>query len=107
MNKPVQQTLIDYTKPTLAKERILEYKFSHPELSDSEERKDNSDNGAGSENPGSSPVATHGHGGRPRCIFKHLRDENSSEKKRKQDQPPCKHQRNDSRDSRRGSRYES
>ena len=44
MNKAVQQTLIDFTKPTLAKEGIVEYNLSHPELSDSEERKDNSDN---------------------------------------------------------------
>ena len=66
MNKAVQQTLIDYTNPTLAMEGILEYKFSHPELSDSEERKDNSDNGADSPNPGSDPVATLGREGRPR-----------------------------------------
>ena len=41
MNKAVQQTLIDYTKPVLAKEGIKEYNLSHPELSDSEERKAN------------------------------------------------------------------
>ena len=38
MKRVLQQTLIDYTKPTLIKEGIREYNISHPELSDSEER---------------------------------------------------------------------
>ena len=48
MNKAVQQTLIDYTEPVLAKEGIKGYNFPHPELSDSEERKANSNNSADS-----------------------------------------------------------
>ena len=70
MNKAVDQTLIDYTKPILAKEGILEYIFSHPELSDSKERKDDLDNGADSQNPESNPMATRSRGGRPRGISK-------------------------------------
>ena len=36
LKRAVQQTRIKYTKPTLFKDGIREYNFSHPELSDSE-----------------------------------------------------------------------
>ena len=70
MKKAVQHTLIDFTKPTLIKEGILEYNFSHPQPSDTEheheETKDNSDKGVSNKNPGSN-FAPCSRGGRPRA----------------------------------------
>ena len=63
MKRAVQLILIEYTKPTLLKGGISEYNFSHPELSDSEDVKDNTNNGISNQNPGSNPVATLDHGG--------------------------------------------
>ena len=76
MKKAVQQTLIDFTKPTLIKEGILEYNFSNPEPSNSEpeERKDNPHKGARNKNAGSNSAPL-GRGGRPKGISKRLQDE--------------------------------
>ena len=83
MKRAVQQTLIEFTKTTLLKGGIREYNFSHPELSDTEERKYNSDKGVISQNPGPYPVVTGGRGGRLRGISKRPRDE-SPDKRRKE-----------------------
>ena len=86
MKRAVQQTLIRYTKPTLLKGGII-YNFSHPELSDSEELKANSNKGVSNQNHGSNPMAPGGCEDKPRGIAKCSRDE-SSAKKRREDQPP-------------------
>ena len=55
LKKAMQQTFIDYTKPSLIKEGIMEYYLSQTELFDSYsgEGKGNSDNGASVKNTGS------------------------------------------------------
>ena len=73
----------------LPKGGIREYNFTHHELSDSEDVKDNSNNGVSNQNPGSNPVAKRGRAGRPRGISKRSQDESLGQKKR-EDQPIAK-----------------
>ena len=63
MNRAVQQTLIEFTKPSLHNGGKREYKFLHPALSDTEKERTYSNNGESSQNPGSNLVATCGCGG--------------------------------------------
>ena len=47
----VQQTLIEFTKPSVLDGGIAEYDFSHPVLTDTEEEKSNSNIGDQNQNP--------------------------------------------------------
>ena len=71
MKRAMQQTLIEFTKPSVLNGGIRGYNFSHPVVSDTEDEKTNSNIGESSQNPGSNPVAPRGRGGRPRGISKH------------------------------------
>ena len=77
----VQQTLIEFTKPSVLDKDIGEYNFSFPELSDSEEKKKNSNSGDHSQNPGSNSEATRGQEGKPRGNSKRSQEVSLSKKK--------------------------
>ena len=83
MKRAVQQTLIEFTKPSVLNRGIREYNFSHPVLSDTEEEKKNNCNiGESSRIPGSNHVAPLGCGGISKGTSKRSREESRSQQRR-------------------------